>query len=1449
MANAICLIVTNNAAWKLCERASSAQSGDNLSKQEANREAINVLRMLLPPGEPQVCFIQKDRRENHVKIIIPEADLVLQGVVGETPEEFVVVSVRFDAGDNDDEAPWNKIVTLLFYDQGTVPSFVDRIDGKFWGEISALPSQSEYLDLTEQRLNIWDSYLRIISALAEKRRFSVDYGNLWPQNDWSVVHFELHNCRRDMWSMLKGVYNEQLNLASNERVLGTLVDSNQSKGTICVELEENMRQSIREGRTHIPRSSSLLYNSAGTLWEMRRQQNALNRLAKGDSRNKNLGSLLFDLDSYAQTYNAPKVDMNKYVFENSSLDKYQKQAVLGALEAQDFYLIKGPPGTGKTTVIAEICAQATKRGKKVLIASQTNVAVDNVISKFMDTPNVRAIRFGNENAFDEQGLPFSDRNVVHHWLEKTQRQCEKQWEDYRRADNLLKDLRSIFDFAQFYLHLQQDVAKVEREIVALQHQIDCNEGSFEKLSDNMRELQEQSVQLGMMENALDSEDLDEFISQLAAWDNPMTINANPVFDGLAEKLEAVMGKMNEFIRADGDSNPQTPYEVLQAGVEYYQWYQHRSGAIQGMILRIGSVAEDWTDLIRVIQPLQNSKDRLQTTHERIMSEMNVYRQREDRISKCQTIVSQLKDLSLKDKDVGSWVEWVFGHLDHGHNSLVEKLSLSNVLEADVRKRLVLMASRRLGSTLTECFKASQQRDNLFNSMVAASRIKQTLENADRSLQAQFGQAMSDSELTEGEVGFARKVGLNALDMSRPTVSEIYDIEKAVEQLVNGYLGNGLKANVSKTVVAVLDNFGSWFGGMPAALKKTGRLQGQLAVVKAGAALFTDCLTKWSEMHQESHIEISSLKIRLINQANVIVAEIIQELHREFQEDFKSLCGLHEAQEQEIRELEGQQEQIASVSSQLQRDYNAKYHALTSKLATETSWPDYPVFAVLVNNLKGSARPEKVEESYTLWVQQYQAFQETVTELRSFELTTSLHEAIASMSEQLASTIEVCRRELESLEKTQSVLQTDMKSMVDKYQSLEENCHIQQIKWDNYHARLELLKVVEIALGKEIHGPEYLQKLQKQYDNVASKLQQTAKMVGWASDYVTEWVDALATATHYEKEQLLPLYLEHCNLIGATCSQTARREFKNFGEIDYVIVDEVSKATPPELLMPLLHGKTIILVGDDKQLPPMIGYDALTELAEEVGCAEEDLADIKRSLFAELWAKAPASMKTMLRRQYRMHSTIMDVINQFYDDQLAIGSESLDQERNHDCGGGLFAEDCHAVWVDVPQFEDYLEEKVGTSFINLTEIKIIQRALEDLDEQWAAQLEQGAEPKSVGVITFYGAQERRIRQTIDLTKFRNLKVKIGTVDRFQGMEYPVVIVSMVRNNKYGNVGHAKVPERINVALSRAQELLVLIGCGSLFCQSANGETAEIYSRVADNISARGGMEHVHRFLMD
>lgn len=87
-------------------------------------------------------------------------------------------------------------------------------------------------------------------------------------------------------------------------------------------------------------------------------------------------------------YIQPKTDIN-VEFTTQSLTKSQKKAISEAISSSSFYLIHGPPGTGKTTVITDIVLNLIAEGKKVLICSWMNVAVDNFLEKLIKSKKIR----------------------------------------------------------------------------------------------------------------------------------------------------------------------------------------------------------------------------------------------------------------------------------------------------------------------------------------------------------------------------------------------------------------------------------------------------------------------------------------------------------------------------------------------------------------------------------------------------------------------------------------------------------------------------------------------------------------------------------------------------------------------------------------------------------------------------------------------------------------------------------------------------------------------------------------------------------------------------------------------------------------------------------------------------------------------------------------------------
>jgi superfamily I DNA and/or RNA helicase len=164
---------------------------------------------------------------------------------------------------------------------------------------------------------------------------------------------------------------------------------------------------------------------------------------------------------------------------------------------------------------------------------------------------------------------------------------------------------------------------------------------------------------------------------------------------------------------------------------------------------------------------------------------------------------------------------------------------------------------------------------------------------------------------------------------------------------------------------------------------------------------------------------------------------------------------------------------------------------------------------------------------------------------------------------------------------------------------------------------------------------------------------------------------------------------------------------------------------------------------------------------------------------------------------------------------------------------------------MPRENEFQEERNGTSFFNTKEVDVIAGICQQFENVWFNKVANGESKKEIAIITFYGAQLRKIDERLQSELFPSLQIRTGTVDRFQGMERPVVIVSMVRNNHQGDVGFANKPERVNVAFSRAQELLIIVGCHDLFT-SKPGTVGNMYSQVANTVNYHGGFIDVSCF---
>jgi superfamily I DNA and/or RNA helicase len=413
-------------------------------------------------------------------------------------------------------------------------------------------------------------------------------------------------------------------------------------------------------------------------------------------------------------------------------------------------------------------------------------------------------------------------------------------------------------------------------------------------------------------------------------------------------------------------------------------------------------------------------------------------------------------------------------------------------------------------------------------------------------------------------------------------------------------------------------------------------------------------------------------------------------------------------------------------------------------------------------------------------------------------------------------------------------------------------------------------------------------------------------------FIALWKEHLSEKGQLLRENVYSSYLRNCNVIGATCSSIGKinsegkftRFFQDYASVFYpddferfksspsrlsattlkskeiefelAIQDEASKASPPELALPFTFGKKAIIIGDHRQLPPMVDTNEFIESLVYLKDKSKDDKQVKKitelirfikqhresfdhSHFEKLFTNIDANLKSTFDTQYRMHPAINETIKQFYkgdfedgkDLECGLPLESVDDpnlfnsmSRYH---GITKKKDTHIMWFDL----ETPEIRKGTSRINPGEVKAIEWIINTItsNENYSTFINHWKDiekdQKEIGIITFYGAQAGLIKKNVP----EGIDVRVSPVDRFQGMERNIVIVSLVRSNNMAeseneiadfemypengfaqneSLGFAESPNRLNVALSRAKRLLIVVGNSKHFSKK------EIYKNVFETI---------------
>ncbi|MBP6238940.1 MAG: AAA family ATPase [Saprospiraceae bacterium] len=270
---------------------------------------------------------------------------------------------------------------------------------------------------------------------------------------------------------------------------------------------------------------------------------------------------------------------------------------------------------------------------------------------------------------------------------------------------------------------------------------------------------------------------------------------------------------------------------------------------------------------------------------------------------------------------------------------------------------------------------------------------------------------------------------------------------------------------------------------------------------------------------------------------------------------------------------------------------------------------------------------------------------------------------------------------------------------------------------------------------------------------------------------------------YELEdRLIDEIVRGSQVIATTLIGTSNKILKDM-YFKTVIIDEASQSLEAECWNAMLKADRVILAGDHKQLPPTVKSTEAAKLGMET-----TILDILTD---------QNSHSSLLTEQYRMHHKILGFSNvRYYESKLDSHTDVVNRTLRND--------HLPLVYIDTAGcgFEEVMNNE-HRSYANLGEYFIIREHILSLSEKLLG--------TSIGIICPYSEQVRYIRQQIsDDEILRAMEIEVNSIDGFQGQEKEVIYISLVRCNDTGDIGFLKDERRINVAMTRAQKKLVIVG---------------------------------------
>ncbi|CAC5423959.1 NFX1-type zinc finger-containing protein 1 [Mytilus coruscus] len=227
---------------------------------------------------------------------------------------------------------------------------------------------------------------------------------------------------------------------------------------------------------------------------------------------------------------------------------------------------------------------------------------------------------------------------------------------------------------------------------------------------------------------------------------------------------------------------------------------------------------------------------------------------------------------------------------------------------------------------------------------------------------------------------------------------------------------------------------------------------------------------------------------------------------------------------------------------------------------------------------------------------------------------------------------------------------------------------------------------------------------------------------------------------------------------------------------------------------------LILIGDHKQLEPK---PAVRELATRF--------NLSISLFERMLNNGLEY--DCLQRQHRMRPDISELVRHMYP-KLYDNANVLEYENVKGIRQNLF-------FINHEHHEQYNAD--GKSFTNEHEAEYVKELCTYL-------LKQGYKRNEITILAAYTGQMFLIRSKMPRAQFEGINISV--LDNYQGEENEIILLSLVRNNKNGDIGFLRRENRICVALSRAKKALYILGNSGTLTKDSN-EWRTVIQKIKSN----------------